>query len=705
VRVARPFVGPTAAAATFGLLIATVTGAPSPPAVPITFDQFHTTTAVFKYLKDVAAAYPAITELREIGTSTMGRPIYVLVVSNTKTGTTLDALVPLRNPRAEGVKNVTPMKPYMGKPGHWIGGSTHGNEYTGTEVALAMVDRLVSGHGSDPAITKLVDTKTFYICPIINPDGHFNSLEKGISQRANSALKDDDGDGKVNEDGPDDLDGDGLIAQFRYRDPQGQYVMDDADPRLMIRLQQNQQTAKTRYSVITEDRDNDGDKKRGEDPEAGIDVNRNFPERWWRDDSTPGGTGTYPTSSPEVRAVAEFFHTHPNILMAQFFHTSGGFTYRPLGSAPQTQIAPRDRAVFDFIMGKKYLEVIGEEVPAAWMRPDSIPALREELRRTSKNKYAVERGYEFPRAWKVSYDELADRAYGYGLSTDWDYLQLGIYSLTTELWNPEIDIPGFPKIAAGEDAGAARQRALLQYNDTQYGGKAFVAWKTFKHPELGEGEIGGWNPKYASNAWPGDILKGVCDRHVQFELFRAGLMPELTITDAFARAAYDDPNATRAAADGTGETVTVKKGARLGGYRVLEVKAVIENKGPLATHTARGADLRGNRQDVAWLLGDRDAITFLQGTPWQQLGVIDGAMPVPGFAAPPGGRGAGTLSAAPPPQGRGGGRGGGGGPTQVRQAGPRRTVTWLVAVTGNAPLRVVVSSQKGGTQAATVKVQ
>ncbi|MEW5984077.1 MAG: M14 family metallopeptidase [Acidobacteriota bacterium] len=631
-RIAKPHFGSAAALAAVGLLTLARAGVAAPPAVPITFDQFHTTTATFTYLKNIAAAYPAITELLEIGTSTMGRPIYVLVVSNMKMGTTLDALVPLRHPRDE-VKNVTPMRPYLGKPGHWIGGSTHGNEYTGTEVALAMIDRLVSGYGADPEISRLVDTKTFYICPIINPDGHFNSLEKGISQRANSALRDDDGDGKVNEDGPDDLDGDGVIAQFRYKDPKGQYVIDDTDPRLMIRLRQSEQTTKPRYSVITEDRDNDGDRKRGEDSEAGIDINRNFPERWWRDDSLPGGTGTYPTSSPEVRAVAEFFHTHPNLLMAQFFHTSGGFTYRPLGSGPQTNIAPKDRAVFDFIMGKRYLEIIGEEVPAAWAKPETIPALREELRQTSKNKYAIERGYEFPRAWKVSYDEIADRAYGYGLSTDWDYLQLGIYSLTTELWNPEIDIPGFPKIPTGEDAGPARQRALLRYNDEQYGGKAFVAWKPFRHPELGEGEVGGWNPTYASNAWPGEILKGVCDRHVRFELFRSGLMPDLAITDATARVIHDEPNATTATAEAKGDGIAVKKGAALGGYRVLEVKAVVENKGPLATHVARGADLRGNRQDVAWLIGDRDAITFLQGTPWQQLGVIDGVMPVPGFAA------------------------------------------------------------------------
>ena len=101
--------------------------------VPIDFNDYHGYTATVKYLKSVASAYPDITALLEIGKSTMGRPIYVLVVSNMKTGTTVDAHIELRNQRREGVKNVTPMKSYMGKPGHWIGGSTHGNEYTGTE--------------------------------------------------------------------------------------------------------------------------------------------------------------------------------------------------------------------------------------------------------------------------------------------------------------------------------------------------------------------------------------------------------------------------------------------------------------------------------------------------------------------------------------------------------------------------------------------
>ncbi len=679
--------------------------------VPINFNDYHSYTDTAKYLKDVAAAYPGITELLEIGKSNMGRPIYVLVVSNIKTGTTPDACIELRNPRQEGVRNVVPTKPYMGKPAHWICGSTHGNEYTGTEVCLYTIDKLISGYGNDKETTALVDRKTFYICPIVNPDGVFNSLERGISQRQNSMMTDDDGDGRLNEDGPDDLNGDGWITQFRYKDPRGAYVQDDENPRLMVRLAQNEKTDKPRYSVITEDRDNDGDGRRGEDSEAGIDLNRNFPEGWWTDQGFQGGSGDYPTSAPESRAVAEFFFTHPNILMAQFYHTSGGFTYRALGTAPHTRLNPRDVAVYDFVMGKKYLEIIGEEVPSAWKDPSSIPALREELRKTSKSKYAIERGYELPRGWRVSYDEENDRRYGYGMTTDWDYLQLGIFSITTELWNPVNDIPGFPKIEGGKGQADARlriQRNLLEWQDQKYGGRFFLAWKPFKHPELGEGEIGGWIPRYASNAWPGEPLLTVCDRHYRFEIFRAGLLPEVVVSDVKAEVLYTTTNARAAVAAGGDGQVTIKKRNSFGRYKVIEVTATIDNKGPLATQSAIGQGLRGNREDVVWLIGDRDKVTFLQGTPYQRLGFIEGAMRIPGVSSGRGSRRSETAEdpdypASPMPQFRR--RGGQAAPAEVRQGGSRREVKWLVAVEGDTPLKVLVSSQKGGTDVKDVKVQ
>jgi len=330
----------------------------------------------------------------------------------------------------------------------------------------------------------------------------------------------------------------------------------------------------------------------------------------------------------------------------------------------------------------------------------------------------------------VSYDETNDRRYGFGMTTDWDFLQLGVWSITTELWNPAVDIPGLPKDggAAGAQAGGggggeegpearvALERSLLKFQDEKYGGKMFLNWKPFKHPELGEGEVGGWVPRTSSNAWPGEPLLGVCDKHYRFEMFRAGLLPDVVVTDAKARLLYttDSAREATAMADESGQ-VTIKKGASKGKYRIVEVTAVVENKGPLATHTARGSALRGNREDVVWLVGARDKVTFLQGTPYQRLGVIDGAMRVPGAPAgrgggPGGGMRAGTPGApaeeytpTPPPQFQR--RGGPPGPTQVRTGGARREVRWLVAIEGDSPLKIVVSSQKGGTKAVDVKVQ
>jgi len=611
----------------------------------ITFDRYHGFTGTEKYLREVAKAFPDILELRTIGTSGMGRPVYVMVVSNRKTGTPLDKIVELRHPRSENVKNVPPMDPDQAKPGHWICGATHGNEYTGTEVCLYIIDKLVKGYGKDSEVTALVDQDVFYICPMVNPDGVYNSVEKGISQRGNSMMVDDDKDGKVNEDGRDDLDGDGRIAWFRYKDPKGQYIQDDVDPRIMIRLGEKDKTDKPRWSMIWEDKDNDGDGKRGEDDEQGFDLNRNYPEGWWNDEGYKGGTGDYPTSAPEVRAMAEFMVNHPNILMAQFFHTSGGFTYRPMGVSSDVTMHPRDIAVYDLVLGKKYAELMGDEIPKAWKYPDSINVYKESLQKSSKNKYAANRGYEMPDTWVVSYNEKDDKIYGYGLQSDWAYQQLGMLSLTTELFNYRKDLPGFT--FTGDDAWVKFQREAIRYQEAKAGGKWFLDWKPFRHPELGEGEIGGWLPQYMSNAYPGEILEKICETHWQYEKYRAGLLPHVVVREA------------------TGKVIE-----KAGGYTLLEVTARIENTGKLATHVARGADLPGNRQDVAWLIGDRDDLIFIQGSSSQKIGVLAGKMPVPGSPA-------GKSTAE---------------------------VKWIVKIKGRAPLKVAASSQKGGTHILDVTV-
>lgn len=680
--------------------------------VPIKFDAFHGYTGTVDYLKAVARAYPNLTELMEIGKSTLGKPIYVLVVTNMKTGLALDTLIPLRHSRNE-VKNVPPMKRHQGKPGQWICAATHGNEFTGTEVCLYIIDKLLTGYENDPEIRRLLDEKVFYICPVVNPDGVYNSVEAGMSQRGNVMLRDDDGDGRVNEDGPDDLNRDGFITQFRYKNPKGEFVIDDVDPRIMIRLQPGEKTNKERYSVIQEDVDNDKDGQRGEDPVSGIDLNRNFPEGWFRADGFPGGQGDYPTSAPEVQALAEFFTNYRNILMAQFFHTSGGFTYRPMGSSPDTAVHRKDAAVYDFILGKKYLEIIGEPVPEAWQNPEEMEKFKAALRGRTRNRYALDRGYEFPRGWRVSYNENEDRPYGYGLQADWIYMQYGAYSVTTELWNPLKDIPGFPEIK--EDAPRIEiQRALLRYQDEKYGGKLFLPWKKFNHPELGEGEIGGWLPVYSgNNAYPGEPLLNVCEKHWQFELFRAKLLPEVVISDVKTKILYQGDSSASATVDQRENQAIIRKGQPKGKYTVLEIKAVIENKGQLPTHVARGANLPLNREDVVWLLGDRDKIKYLVGSPWQRLGVLEGQMKIPvPVSQEESALRAGQQRGMPPAQ-----------PTLPPQLRPRpeiqaaetqtvktlspasREVTWVIAIEGETPIKIVVTSQKGGTKVRDITLQ
>ncbi|MFC1553432.1 M14 family metallopeptidase [candidate division KSB1 bacterium] len=687
--------------------------------VPISFDEYHGYTKTVKYLQDVARAYPNITDLVEIGKSNMGRSIYVLIISKMDNGTTIDAHIELRNPRKEGVKNVIPMKSYQGKPGHWIDGGTHGNEYTGSEVCLYTIDKLVTGYGRDQQLTGLIDKNTFYICPMVNPDGVFNSVEGGSAQRGNSMMVDNDRDGKINEDGPDDLNGDGMFMQFRYKDENGRYVIDDVDPRLMVQLGRDETTTKPRYSVIVEDKDNDGDGRRGEDNESGIDVNRNYPEGWFNDEGFKGGSGTYAASSPEAKAILEYFTNNTNILMVQSFHTSGGFTYRPYARWPDSRISPRDLAVLDKVMGAKYLELHGEELPASWRVQGQAPAAgrgaQAGVRRatpttrpaTAEVQVRATGGSEQPRLWRPPYNMAQDRAYGYGIFMDWAYGQFGAYSMSTELWNSTRDMKGIPEFT-GDDANLQRQRALLKYVDDNFDGKFYADWKSFNHPDLGSGELGGWIQPYNSrnNAFPGESLIGVCDIHYQFEIFKADLLPEVVISNALARTLYTTNSSNGATAKKEGDQVVISKADSKGRYKVIEVTATIENTGKLATHLERGARLAGNRNDAVWLVGDREKITFLQGSAFQQIGVLDGTMPIPGVST----QGAGQrgqrgqqrtqMPANLPPDvmqqmmqrgGRGGAQAAGG-------ANNRREVRWLIAVEGDTPLKVIVTSQKGGTK-------
>ena len=73
-------------------------------------------------------------------------------------------------------------------------------------------------YGTDPDVTHLLDTKTIYLKPVNNPDGHNLYLNTAQSNRSTVRPMDNDGDGLLDEDAPDDLDNDGMILTMRWKD-------------------------------------------------------------------------------------------------------------------------------------------------------------------------------------------------------------------------------------------------------------------------------------------------------------------------------------------------------------------------------------------------------------------------------------------------------------------------------------------------------
>lgn len=61
--------------------------------------------------------------------------------------------------------------PGVTRPAVVIAAQHHAREINSGYVAISAMDRLTSGYGTDPAITKLLDERDVYVVPVVNPDG------------------------------------------------------------------------------------------------------------------------------------------------------------------------------------------------------------------------------------------------------------------------------------------------------------------------------------------------------------------------------------------------------------------------------------------------------------------------------------------------------------------------------------------------------
>jgi hypothetical protein len=266
----------------------------------LTFDQYHQPNDVFSLLKSWNAKYPQLTKLINIGKSSGKSDMFVLRIA------------------VQGKGSLNPDS----RPAVFISANVEGYHLVGTEAALMLTEKLLAKYSSDKKITSFLEKRTIYVAPLLNPDvaqAYFSKMR--YERRRNTHPMDDDLDELIDEDGPDDLNKDGLITQIRVKDPEGMMIPDPSDSKLMRRADPFfNDTATT--EIYTEGLDNDGDGLYNEDPPGGVEINRNFPHDF---EHYVKPAGLWPVSQKETIALVQFLVSHKNIALVLNFSTENTF--------------------------------------------------------------------------------------------------------------------------------------------------------------------------------------------------------------------------------------------------------------------------------------------------------------------------------------------------------------------------------------------
>ena len=418
----------------------------------IAFNRYYTFEQIEDHLRAVAEAYPELVELRSIGKSRQGRELWVAIVT-------------------------APNAPHSEKPAMWIDGSIHANEIQASEVVLYTLWYLTAHYGQTQPITDLLEHSAFYLMPVVSPDSRvawFEQPSTPHSRRANQIESDSDLDGRINEDPPDDLDGDGSITQMWKRDPRGQWIRDRFDPRIFRRVPEGEFGDWTYLGQEGIDRDGDG--RVGEDGWDGYDMNRNWPADW-QPNYVQRGAGPYPLSSPETRAIAEFCYEHTNIAAFQSYHNMGGMLLRGPGTNYRRSVYPReDLRIYD------ELGRLGEQM---------LPYYR----------------------YLVIYSDLYNV---HGGEATWAAESLGVISFTNELWTAAKYFQ--------RDVARPNEEQMWFFRDRLQFGQVFKDYTEVEHPHHGPVLVGGLN-KWSMRSTPTFLLEEECHRNFAFTAFHAEQMP------------------------------------------------------------------------------------------------------------------------------------------------------------------------------------
>jgi len=508
-------------------------------------------TAELRTLADGSAS----ARLSSVGTTLAGRDIW-LVELGTASGPPLDE-----------------------RPGLLVVGNLEGDHVVGSSHAVEIVRHLLSGA---EGTREVLDEQVVYVIPRLNPDAAeamFDDVR--WSRMGNARPFDDDNDGRIDEDGPEDLNGDGAITVMRVLDPKGPYMIDPDEPRLMKKADPGKGESGA-YSLYWEGTDSDGDGFIAEDWAGGVDLDRNFQHEYpyYRHLAGP-----HMVSERESRALMDFMIAHRNIGAILTFGRSDNLVVPPNSGGALAAPNALDllaganastEGVFDvgvYASGGGGFGGFrgggfggGNRLRGAQPGRDNDPSSGRRPAVTV-NKSDIEYFKAVSDVYRevTGIEKIGVNRKAMGALFQYGYFQFGVPSFSTQGWelpaaadaeesgagpggapDPARGGSGLAEAARGS-AEPARARSgarggrgaatgsesfdlqLLRGLESA-GIEAFADWTAFTHPDLGEVEIGGFLPYVTTNP-PESELDELGRAHGAFVVRLAHMLPRVRIAE------------------------------------------------------------------------------------------------------------------------------------------------------------------------------